>query len=127
MRFEVVSAFAIGILLPLLETIRRGIGYWTMNVTTMAEDYFAGALLVLAGLLSLQAKRSAPAFMLVAWAYVTGMMNSSFFYQVEEAIRGIDLEPGSATVLVFKFGLWSACVVSLILSFCRVRAQPKND
>lgn len=47
MRFEVIAAFIIGILLPLLETGRRGIGHWTINFTTMFEDYLAGALLLI--------------------------------------------------------------------------------
>ena len=49
MRFETISAFAIGILLPLLETGRRGIGHWSINFTTMFEDYVAGALLLIGG------------------------------------------------------------------------------
>ncbi len=121
MRFEVISAFAIGLLLPVLETIRRGIAYWSVNVTTMAEDYFAGGLLLLAGVLSLQAKPSAPLLLLSAWTFVTGMMTSSFFYQVEATLRGIDLEPMHSAVLVFKFLLWSTCVISVVCSFRRAR------
>ncbi|HKG59299.1 MAG TPA: hypothetical protein VKB05_05925 [Pyrinomonadaceae bacterium] len=41
MRFEVVAALVIGILLPVLETARRGISHWTVNFTTMFEDYLA--------------------------------------------------------------------------------------
>ena len=50
MRFEVAAAFTVGLLLPVLETIRRGLGYWRVEATTMLEDYLGGALLVLAGL-----------------------------------------------------------------------------
>ena len=46
MRFEVVAAFALGVLLPVLETVRRGITYWTVDFTTMFEDYLGGALLL---------------------------------------------------------------------------------
>jgi hypothetical protein len=119
MRFEVIAAFIIGVLLPTLETIRRGITHWTVNVTTMAEDYFAGGLLLAAAFLSLRRKPSAPRLLLVAWAYVTGMMSSSFFYQVETTIRGIDLEPRNSVVLAFKFFLWAACVISVVFSFRR--------
>jgi hypothetical protein len=45
MRFEVTAAFAMGVMLPVLETARRGISHWTVNFTTMFEDYLAGALL----------------------------------------------------------------------------------
>ena len=41
-RFEVITAFTIGILLPILETYRRGVGYWGVEFTTMFEDYVDG-------------------------------------------------------------------------------------
>src|ERR1051325_8569114 len=99
MRFEVISALVVGTLLPILETIRRGFGHWAVNVTTMLEDYLAGGLLLLAGVLALRAKPSAPRLMVVAWAYVTGMMSSSLFDQVEGTLRGTDLEPRTSVVL----------------------------
>ena len=39
-----------GVLLPVLETIRRGFGHWAVHTTTMLEDYLAGGLLIVAGL-----------------------------------------------------------------------------
>ena len=48
MRFQVRSAIAIGLLLPVLETVRRGMGHWAIEFTTMFEDYLAGALLLVA-------------------------------------------------------------------------------
>jgi len=47
MRFEVAAAFIMGALIPVLETIRRGFSYWTIEFTTMFEDCFAGALLLI--------------------------------------------------------------------------------
>jgi hypothetical protein len=35
-----------GIVLPLLETCRRGMSEWTVDFTTMFTDYLAGALLL---------------------------------------------------------------------------------
>src|SRR5262245_4995248 len=46
MRFAIRAGFAIGILLPVLETYRRGFGEWRVDFTTMFEDYLAGALLL---------------------------------------------------------------------------------
>ena len=82
MRFETISAFAIGILLPLLETGRRGIGHWSINFTTMFEDYVAGALLLIGGWASYSQRRWGALFLVVAWAYVSGMMGGSFWYQL---------------------------------------------
>ena len=44
MRYEISAAFAVGVLLPLLETIRRGFGHWAVHTTTMLEDYLGGWL-----------------------------------------------------------------------------------
>ena len=49
LRFEALAALVLGVLLLLLETYRRGLGYWRVEFTTMFEDYFAGALLLVAG------------------------------------------------------------------------------
>ena len=46
MRFEGRAALVIGVLLPVLESYRRGLGHWRVEFTTMFEDYLAGALLI---------------------------------------------------------------------------------
>ena len=117
MRFEVVTAFAIGILLPVLETYRRGISYWAVNFSTMFEDYVAGALLLVGAWATYRTRRWGPLFLLLAWAYVTGMMGGSFWYQLEDTIRGNASEPNNLLVVTVKFLLWGTSVASLLLSF----------
>jgi len=117
MRFEVVAAFVIGVLLPVLETGRRGISTWTVNFTTMFEDYLAGALLLVGGWAAYRSKSWGALFLVLAWAYFSGLMTSSFVGQLEETLRQTASEPGNLMVLVVKFLLWSVCVVSLVLSF----------
>jgi hypothetical protein len=124
MRFEVIAAFVIGALLPILETLRRGIGHWAVNFTTMFEDYLAGGLLLVAAWLTLSRRSYGPTLLLVAWAYTTGMMGSSFWYQLEATLRGTATEPNDMTVLLFKLALWSTCVAGLVLSFGRVERAP---
>ena len=117
MRFEVVAAFVIGVLLPVLETGRRGISTWTVNFTTMFEDYLAGALLLVGGWAAYRSKSWGAAFLVLAWAYFSGQLTSSFMGQLEETLRQTASEPGNLLVLVVKFLLWSVCVTSLVLSF----------
>jgi hypothetical protein len=117
MRFETVAAFVIGILLPLLETQRRGLGHWSIDFTTMFEDYVAGALLLIGGWASYSQRRWGALLLVVSRAYVSGMMGGSFWYQLEDTIRGNVAEQNNSLVVIVKFLLWSIAVISLILSF----------
>jgi hypothetical protein len=120
MRFEVMAALVIGIMLPVLETCRRGIGYWAVDFTTMFEDYVAGALLLLGGWAAYRARPWGAGFLLLAWAYFTGLMSSSFWSQLEETLRQTSSEPNNTVVLLVKFLLWTTCVACLVLSFRKV-------
>ena len=119
MRFEVIAAFALGILLPVLETCRRGFGHWGINFTTMLEDHVAGALLLIAGWASYRAKPWGPLFLVLAWAYVTGMMGGSFWYQLEDTFRGAATEPNNLPVVIVKLLLWGTSVMALVVSYQR--------
>ncbi len=127
MRFEVIAAFVIGVLLPVLETGRRGISHWTVNATTMFEDYLAGALLLVGGWAAYRSRSWGALFLVLAWAYFSGLMTSSFVGQLEETLRQTASEPGNLMVLVVKFLLWSVCVVSLALSFRTARQRFSED
>ena len=125
MKFEVTAAFTIGTLLPVLETCRRGIGYWGVEFTTMFEDYVAGALLLVGAWASYRARYWGVMFLVLAWAYVAGLMSSSFWSQLEETLRHTASEPHNLLVVIVKFLLWGTCVASLALSFRRAtRARP---
>jgi hypothetical protein len=125
-RFEVVAALVVRILLPVLETARRGISHWTVDFTTMFEDYVAGALLLIGAWASYRARSWGAVFLLLAWAYFTGLMSSSFWYQLEETIRHTSSEANNFVVIIVKFLLWATCVRSLVLSFRRVARGPLN-
>ena len=126
MRFEVTAAFVIGLLVPVLETARRGISHWAVEFTTMFEDYVAGVLLIIAGWASYRERPWGSIFLVLAWGYFSGLMSSSFWWQLEETLRQTTSEPNSMLVLVVKFLLWSTCVVSLVLSF-RTAIQARTD
>src|ERR671913_2167035 len=96
MRFEVIAAFVIGILLPVLETARRGIAHWTVDFTTMFEDYLGGALLLIGGWVAYRAKSWGATFLVVSWASITGGMTTSFVSQLEDTIRETVAEPNNA-------------------------------
>ena len=119
MRFEGIAAAVLGVLLPLLETYRRGLGYWQIEFTTMFEDYLAGALLLAAAFAAYRRMPSQTALLLTAWAWMTGMMTISLAGQIEATIRGVDLEPGNTDVLLVKFVLFVVSAAALLRSFRR--------
>jgi hypothetical protein len=119
MRFEAKAAWAIGILLPVLETYRRGFGHWRVEFTTMFEDYLAALLLLAAGWAAYRRHRAETALLLTAWAWFTSLMTISFVDQVEVTVRAIDIEPQNTDVLVVKFLLLAISLTALLRSFRR--------
>ena len=117
MRFEIVAAFVIGALLPVLETVRRGITHWSVEFTTMFEDYAGGALLLVGGWAAYHEKSWGKVFLVLAWASISGLMTSSFVGQVEETLRQTATEPHNLVVVVVKSLLWTVSIISLVLSF----------
>ena len=117
MRFEVIAAFVVGALLPVLETARRGFSHWAVDFTTMFEDYLGGALLLFGAWAAYRAKSWSATFLVLAWASVSGSMTTSFISQLEDTIRQTVAEPNNAVVVSVKFLLWVTCVTALVLSF----------
>lgn len=100
---------------------------WAVDFSTMFEDYVAGALLLVGGWASYRGRHWGGLFLVAAWAYVTGMMGGSFWYQLEETFRQTAQEPFNLLVVMVKFLLWGTCVVSLILSFRRALRWSGQD
>jgi hypothetical protein len=123
MRLEERAAVAMGVLLPILETYRRGIGHWRVDFTTMFEDYFAGVLLIAGAWAGSRRPAFGVPLLLVAWAWVTGMFTNSFVGQVEETIRGVDLEPLNTEVLCLKAILLTVATAALTATVRRLRAD----
>lgn len=117
MRFEIAAAFVIGALLPVLETARRGITHWTVNFTTMFEDYLGGAVLLIGAWAAYRAKSWGALFLSLAWGSIFGLMNSSFLAQVEGTIRQTATEPHNLLVVMVKALLWTVTLISLVLAF----------
>lgn len=117
------SALALGILLPVLETLRRGMGEWMVDATTMLTDYVAGAILLVGAWAAYKGLVWADAWLLLAWGWVTGMMFMSFSDQLEITLRGTSTEPNNGLVLVVKFVLLSVSAFGLISVFSRARSK----
>lgn len=115
-RFAIVVATALGLLFPILETLRRGFGAWLTKPVTMLEDYVAGGLLLVAAIALARGARSGWMLMLAACAYTTGMMSSSFWNQLEAQLRGETWEANQGLIVVIKAFLWGLPLIAAILS-----------
>ena len=118
-RFAVIAAAVLGVLFPLLETLRRGFSAWLTTPVTLLEDYVAGGLLLWAAVVLAQRRPSGWMVMLAAAAYTTGMMSSSFWKQLEAQLTGETWEDNQIVVIGFKLLLWG---VPLILTIISARA-----
>jgi hypothetical protein len=59
--------------------------------------------------------------LLVAWAYVTTLMVSSSWGQIQDTLQGHP-EPENAEIVIGKLVILTICIVSLALSFSTRRA-----
>jgi hypothetical protein len=112
-------AFALGILTPLAETIRRW-STWREDPASFFDDYIIGAFLLLGAWLTTKDVRRGRPFLAAAWAFLCGMAYASFFGQLQgirlgiadpapissawvAAIKGIGLAVG---IICLVFSLW---------------------
>ncbi|QEY33286.1 hypothetical protein EVJ50_01455 [Synechococcus sp. RSCCF101] len=114
MAFFMAAVFVLG------ETSRRGLDYFSVNATTMIEDYLCAILLLLAGFLTWRRHRLAPTMMLAAWAYATGGMLVPFAAHLEASLRGItfraDHPHEDVGSVVLKGVIWLICLVCFLAS-----------
>ncbi len=110
-----VAVFLLG------ETARRGIGYFSINATTMIEDYLCGLLLLAAALIWRAGHRYGPILMASAWAYATGGMFVPFAAHLEAWLRQQTFRPDhpheDLNSVILKGVIWAVCLVCFVISF----------
>jgi hypothetical protein len=96
-------AILLGIITPLLETIRRW-STWRENPPAFFDDYILGGLLLYGAWRVGKNARTGQRFLVGAWGFSLGMVYSSFFGQLEQMRLGA-IEPApisSGWVAVIK-------------------------
>jgi hypothetical protein len=110
------------------ETARRGIGYFSVNATTMIEDYSCGALMLLAAWVWFKGYDRALQIMTAAWAYATGGMLVPFAAHLEAWLRAETFRPDhphtDTTSIILKGIIWAICLVCLIVTLRAQRSRP---
>ncbi|MES2127830.1 MAG: hypothetical protein V4463_11210 [Pseudomonadota bacterium] len=121
------ASYALALVFIFGETGRRGLGYFSINATTMIEDYLAGVILLLAALFWRKKHRMAGTWMTAAWAYATGTMFVPFFAHLEAFLRNVtmrmDQPHTEVNAIVVKGLMWALCVVCLVIT---VRKQSNS-
>ena len=102
------------------ETARRGIGYFSVNATTMIEDYLCGVLLLWAAWVWHKDYDTAPSTMAVAWAYATGGMFVPFAAHLEAWLRNETFRPDhphtDTASIILKGVIWAVCLACLVVT-----------
>ena len=102
------------------ETVRRGLGYFAINATTMLEDYLGGAFLLVAAVFWLKKHIIAPKLLVAAWAYSTGGMFVPFAAHLEAWLRGVTFRPDhpheDIGSVIMKGIILAICLTCMILA-----------
>ena len=115
-----IMAYVMGFIFIVGETSRRGFEYFSVNATTMVEDYLCGILLLCAALFWSMRHEIAPKLMVASWAYATGGMFVPFFAHLEAYLRGVtfraDHPHAELESVILKGIIWAICLLFLIVS-----------
>jgi hypothetical protein len=113
-------AYIMSIVFIVGETSRRGFEYFSINASTMFEDYFCGILLLTAAILWSKKNPKAPKFMIAAWAYATGGMFIPFYAHLEAYLRGAtfraDHPHDDLNSVILKGTIWSICLIFFFIT-----------
>ena len=113
-------AYGMGAIFIIGETARRGIGYFSINATTMLEDYGSGILLILAAMACTAKLAQSTVYLAGAWGYSAGGMFVPFFAHLEAYLRGATFRPDhpieDVSGIIVKGIIWGICVAAFIAS-----------
>ena len=126
-KFSRWLAIAGGIIVPLLETIRRW-STWRQSPHSFFDDYILGAFLLYGAWRVGKDPRSGQRYLAAAWAIACGMGYLSFFGQLED-LRLHESDPApisSACVAAIKGVLWALAILGLVLSLKRLPDAPTS-
>ena len=114
MRFEIVTAYIMGIALPVLEVLRRRTNFET--IAGYVDDFIIGGLLLYAARAASLQRPNGRVYLVAAWAILCGGMYGSFFFQIESRAEHDISGLPNTTVVIVKGVIFSIALVSLILS-----------
>lgn len=112
------TAFIAGVLLPVLETIRRWNQLLDMHYfISWFDDYLIGGFLFFAAWKAKKSLITGRQYLIAAWGFATGMAFSSFFMQLQNLDAGDPAPIYSESVAWVKGVMFIVCIACLWLSF----------
>ena len=117
-------AIFLGIITPLLETIRRW-HTWRENPPAFFDDYILGALLLYGAWRVGKDASGGQRFLAAAWGFSFGMVYSSFIWQLEQMRLGtIDPAPiSSGWVAIIKGIGFVLVIIGFITSLRKISVE----
>ena len=117
-------AVFLGIITPILETIRRW-HTWRDNPPAFFDDFILGGLLLYGAWRVSKNPGSGQKFLAAAWGFTFGMVYSSFFWQLEQMWLGaIDPAPiSSSWVAVIKGIGFALTILGFVTSLRKVSIE----
>lgn len=113
-------AYIMSLVFVLGETSRRGLDYFSVNATTMVEDYLCAALLLIAAVSWSKRHQLSEKLMVGAWGYAAGGMFVPFFAHLEAYLRGVtfraDHPHAEIESVILKGFIWAICVTFFLVS-----------
>ncbi len=122
-RFEVASAYVLGVLLPLLETLRRRTDFSLPEA--YLDDYIAGALLLLGAWAVTRRRPYGPYALAGAWGVLCGGLYYSFFGQLRNAVPEDVSGLPNRVVVAIKGILFAVAILALVRSITRPASAPR--
>ncbi len=116
-RFEVSAAYALGIMLPILEVARRRTDF--ENVPAYIDDFIIGALLLWAARSASRGRPHGGALLVAAWGILCGGLWGSFFGQLRNPDPNNVSGLPNGVVVSIKGAIYVVALVALFLSVRR--------
>jgi hypothetical protein len=123
-RFEVAAAYVLGVLLPVLETLRRRTNF--ENFESYADDFIAGGLLLFAAISVSRRRVHGGALLAGAWGVVCGGFYGSFFGQLRSTAPSDVSGLPNAAVVVIKAAIFAVGIVAFVLSVVKASSKPRE-
>ena len=114
------TTYGFGAFFLIIEIARRGVGYFSVNATTMIEDLLMGVILIAVAMVYGKNRELGTKLIIGAWAYAVGGMFVPFAAHLEAYLRGATFRPDHVHTdlnsVILKGVVWLIAIAMLYAS-----------